>query len=310
MRSSLSLILMGSLGFLLSCSDIKQAKKDSEFAGESENAKVSSSTTKVASTLSPLLIVQKSGPGAGVVSTLSKEIDCGTTCQARFPQGSRVELTAMSPDPKVAPVWTGCALVQAGKCQVLMNTPNTVRVNFEIFNLIDDFSERHTEFFAGVVSGPISQRSGNGNYKNVISGSRLIGIGDGPTSTLGQRIVFAPSPVISFESKGTGPGIFRISYNLNVNESFTGSTGLKLRQVTSGSGVTLSVTFKSSPGTAEQVSEIADVTPRAGTDLSIPFQEFEGIERVKMEHIIFLELVFTVPQNSTFSFNRIDRVAE
>ncbi len=82
---------------------------------------------------SQTLSVVKFGAGAGTVSSEPAGIDCGTSCNAAFPNASTVTLSG-APGPKTGPVqWTGCDSVTAeGKCLVTMSGPRTVAATFEL----------------------------------------------------------------------------------------------------------------------------------------------------------------------------------
>jgi PKD repeat protein len=77
----------------------------------------------------PTLTITKQGTGSGTVSSSPAGISCGTSCQATFPIGSYVTLTA-TPDP--GSVFTGfsgdCTATQS--CQIAMNQNHSITATF------------------------------------------------------------------------------------------------------------------------------------------------------------------------------------
>jgi hypothetical protein len=78
------------------------------------------------------LAVAKAGPGSGTVASSPAGIDCGSTCQAGFDQGSTVTLTA-TPGPNSLPAqWTGCDTVNVqNKCEVKISAAREVTATFK-----------------------------------------------------------------------------------------------------------------------------------------------------------------------------------
>ncbi len=63
----------------------------------------------------PTLTVSKNGQGAGTVTSSPAGIDCGTTCSAGYPAGTRVTLTAVAANGATFAGWSGtCAGFAAG----------------------------------------------------------------------------------------------------------------------------------------------------------------------------------------------------
>jgi hypothetical protein len=80
---------------------------------------------------SQTLSVVKFGAGAGTVSSEPAGIECGTTCNAAFPNASTVTLSAAPGSHTQAVKWSGCDSVAAeGKCLVTMSGPRTVSATF------------------------------------------------------------------------------------------------------------------------------------------------------------------------------------
>jgi hypothetical protein len=78
------------------------------------------------------LLVQKSGTGSGRVTSAPpiSAIDCGSTCEAKLPAGTEVELIA-SPDPGSELFkWSG-ACSGAGPCKVTMDSAKTAHATFK-----------------------------------------------------------------------------------------------------------------------------------------------------------------------------------
>lgn len=76
----------------------------------------------------PSLVVNKSGTGAGSVTSSPPGIDCGLNCQERFPSGSLVTLTATPDGGSDFSGWSSpCS---DGDCNVLLNASTAVNAYF------------------------------------------------------------------------------------------------------------------------------------------------------------------------------------
>lgn len=76
------------------------------------------------------LVVQKSGPGSGAVTSDPPGISCGVACQNQFAKGAEVILTA-TPDPGSAFTgWNGACQGTAVTCQVKMDETRSVWASF------------------------------------------------------------------------------------------------------------------------------------------------------------------------------------
>ncbi len=84
---------------------------------------------------SQTLSVVKFGAGAGTVSSEPAGIECGTTCNAAFPNASTVTLSAAPGAHTQAVKWSGCNSISEGKCLVTMGGPRTVSATFELNQL-------------------------------------------------------------------------------------------------------------------------------------------------------------------------------
>ena len=77
------------------------------------------------------LLVQKSGTGQGrVTSAPISDIDCGSTCEAKLPAGTEVELTATPSPGSEFFQWSGACSGQ-GLCKVTMDSAKTVHATFK-----------------------------------------------------------------------------------------------------------------------------------------------------------------------------------
>ncbi|RTE86040.1 MULTISPECIES: DUF1566 domain-containing protein [Gammaproteobacteria] len=70
-------------------------------------------------------------PQNGTV-TSSPEINCGEVCEATYPEGTEVTLTATPDDGYVFDSWTGCTS-ETTRCTVMMDAAKTVAANFRLF---------------------------------------------------------------------------------------------------------------------------------------------------------------------------------
>jgi uncharacterized repeat protein (TIGR02543 family) len=87
------------------------------------------SVTATFASNTPTLTISKQGTGSGTVSSSPAGISCGTSCQANFPIGSTVTLSA-TPDP--GSVFTGFSgdCVATVSCQLAMNQNRSVTATF------------------------------------------------------------------------------------------------------------------------------------------------------------------------------------
>jgi hypothetical protein len=78
------------------------------------------------------LTVEKTGAGAGTVTSAPAGVDCGPTCTGEFASGKAIALSAQ---PNVAGslfgAWSGCDSISEGKCLVTMSEARTVSVRFD-----------------------------------------------------------------------------------------------------------------------------------------------------------------------------------
>jgi hypothetical protein len=89
------------------------------------------SVTATFASNTPTLTISKQGPGSGSVSSSPAGISCGNSCQANFPIGSIVTLSAT---PDAGSVFTGFSgdCVATVSCQVAMNQPHSVIATFAL----------------------------------------------------------------------------------------------------------------------------------------------------------------------------------
>jgi PKD repeat protein len=76
------------------------------------------------------LTVSKAGTGGGQVSSSPPGINCGTTCQASFDDGTSVTLTATPDASSVFTGWTGCTATGPNTSTVALNVDQTVTATF------------------------------------------------------------------------------------------------------------------------------------------------------------------------------------
>jgi hypothetical protein len=78
------------------------------------------------------LSLLKSGTGAGVVSSSPSGISCGASCNANFPSGSTVVLTASASTGSVFSGWSGDCSGTSSTCQVTMAQARSATATFDI----------------------------------------------------------------------------------------------------------------------------------------------------------------------------------
>ena len=76
------------------------------------------------------LLVERSGEGAGSVTSTPSGIQCGSTCQARFNLGSTVTLTATAASGSTFTGWSGAGCSGTGSCAVTMAEARSVTATF------------------------------------------------------------------------------------------------------------------------------------------------------------------------------------
>jgi hypothetical protein len=75
--------------------------------------------------------------GNGTVSSSPSGISCGTTCDADFPIGSTITLSAAPATGSTFTGWSGAGCSGTGSCIVAMNVDQTVTANFATPNTWD-----------------------------------------------------------------------------------------------------------------------------------------------------------------------------
>ncbi len=82
------------------------------------------------------LKVTKTGSGRGTVRSGEGKINCGTTCSANYPSGTRVTLTATPDAESTFTGWSSaCTTTASGDCQVTLNAAKSVTATFKSFTL-------------------------------------------------------------------------------------------------------------------------------------------------------------------------------
>jgi ABC-type phosphate transport system substrate-binding protein len=95
-----------------------------------------------------LLKVKKEGNGAGTVTSSPTGINCGSTCESSFAEGTLVKLTATPEAGSKAATFTGCDTVTGGVCEVTMNAAKEVKATFAL----EEFALKVTKEGTGSVS--------------------------------------------------------------------------------------------------------------------------------------------------------------
>jgi PASTA domain/Divergent InlB B-repeat domain len=80
------------------------------------------------------LTVFTAGAGSGTVTSAPAGIDCGGSCEAEYPHGTLVVLSATpGPNTEAAPQWNGCGEVTPeGRCEVTMSQARSVTATFAL----------------------------------------------------------------------------------------------------------------------------------------------------------------------------------
>ncbi|NEV65313.1 DUF4214 domain-containing protein [Thiorhodococcus minor] len=108
----------------------------------------SSSTFFVDALLKQDLTVIVAGNASSTVTSVPSGIDCGTDCDASFPRGINVTLTANPGLYSVFAGWSGACSGEVIICELQMSQPNTVEATFELVPLDrSGFDWRVTEIY-------------------------------------------------------------------------------------------------------------------------------------------------------------------
>lgn len=122
----------------------------------------------------PLLIVSKTGSGAGTVTSVPTGTSCGSACNIPFVPGTLVTLTATPDSDSTFVGWSGTC-TGTGTCQATMNDNKAVTATFKIIPPVAAFSASPasggTPFIATITDQ--SQRAASWTWS----------FGDGTTST-------------------------------------------------------------------------------------------------------------------------------
>ena len=76
------------------------------------------------------LTVSKSGTGSGTVTSNPAGINCGSTCQAGFPTGTNVTLTASADAGSTFTGWSGGGCSGTGPCAITLSSGTTITASF------------------------------------------------------------------------------------------------------------------------------------------------------------------------------------
>jgi hypothetical protein len=90
-------------------------------------------TAVFSSASEPMLVVNQTGTGTGVVTSMPAGIDCGATCAAGFAQNTIVTLTATATNYSTFVGWSGTGCSGTGTCVVTMDVAKSVTGTFAYF---------------------------------------------------------------------------------------------------------------------------------------------------------------------------------
>jgi subtilisin family serine protease len=83
-----------------------------------------------------ILDAEKTGSGAGTVTSSPSGINCGATCSAGFTPGAEVTLTALPGQGSRLTGWSGCYSVSGNTCTVVLTNHRSVSANFVLSNAL------------------------------------------------------------------------------------------------------------------------------------------------------------------------------
>jgi LmbE family N-acetylglucosaminyl deacetylase len=78
------------------------------------------------------LTVKEVGNGAGTVASSVSGINCGSSCEAAFTEGTEVKLASSSATGSKAVEWSGCDAVAGGECEVTMSAAKEVTATYTL----------------------------------------------------------------------------------------------------------------------------------------------------------------------------------
>ncbi|HSB68107.1 MAG TPA: hypothetical protein VLT62_02060 [Candidatus Methylomirabilis sp.] len=102
------------------------------------------------------LTVSKDGTGSGTVISIvpSGAIDCGATCDASFPQGTSVTLSASAATGSIFAGWSGEGCTGTGDCTVSMTQSRAVTATFNLGSSSHILTLKVLGSSGGTVTGP------------------------------------------------------------------------------------------------------------------------------------------------------------
>jgi hypothetical protein len=175
-----------------------------------------------------LLTVNKVGNGSGTVTSAPAGINCGSTCEAGFTEGTNVTLQGVAGANTKAVVWSGCTeIVGSNECKVAMSAAKEVTATFTL--------EKHALTVAK--SGP-----GSGTVT-----SAPAGINCGSTCSAefngGEEVELAPAPTggskfVKWTGACSGSGVCKVTMSAakSVTAEFALIPNFKLKVIKAGSG--------------------------------------------------------------------------
>ena len=174
-----------------------------------------------------VLTVAKSGVGAGLVTSLPRDIECGSVCSAPFPSGSTVTLTATPLPGSSFAGWMGACSGTSPTCVAFMSEARTVTAAFTA-----SISTAYTLSVAvagagggSVASTPVGINCGATCSANVTSGTVV---------TLTATSTSADSAFVGWGGActGTGPCVVTMTAAQTVTATFARSASSGGCQVT------------------------------------------------------------------------------
>jgi hypothetical protein len=251
------------------------------------------------------LTVQKTGTGAGTVTSSPAGIACGTKCTHLFEEGVTVTLTAAPNGGSLFVGWSGGGCAGAGTCEVTLSQAQTVSADFEAHSPILTTGEaQEVTTTSAIVSGTVDPVGAQTTYHFAyIPASEYEPGAENPylkgaiTPTFGFLPSYTVEPVhpeyigelqpgttydyalVATNSVGTtiGPNETFTTAPPTPPQAFTGeavgvsqtSATLTGAANTNGLPTTVSFEFGTSPVPGTGTPVIASVTAEAGTSVSV-----------------------------------------
>jgi hypothetical protein len=163
-----------------------------------------------------VLTVQKTGNGAGTITSNPAGINCGTTCAASFPTGSGVTLTATAAPGSTFVGWMVGPCTGTQPCPVTMSTAQTVVAQFDLLPDLVTLSVNKSGPGVGTVTSAPAGIDCGGTCEFQFLRGTVVTL----TATPIGNSVFAGWRGGPCEAFGTGPCMITMDDNRSANARF------------------------------------------------------------------------------------------